>query len=371
MKIENIEVIRLNLPFKTDFKISRGSVGSPQAGAPHILIKITSDTGGEGWGEARPSHRWSYETAESVITTISNYLSPALKGRDAFDIDDIHEVMNREIAPGFNIGQPIAKSGVDMALHDLVCKELGISLRDYFGSKRLDEIELSYMISKSTPEEAQRSGLEAKERGYRGFKVKIGLYPQRDLDILRAVKEVVGDSYLWADANQAWTVEDTLRQAERMKDIGVDVLEQPIPANDITGLARLVRSLDLPIAVDETVFSPSDLIQLIKLEAIGALVIKVSKMGGLWHARQCIEIARSAGIALLGSGLTETRLGLTASAHLYASFGIDTPVDLNGPQFLADDIVRGALREETVIKLPQGSGIGVELDEEKIAKYRV
>ncbi|MDI6782766.1 MAG: enolase C-terminal domain-like protein [bacterium] len=104
--------------------------------------------------------------------------------------------------------------------------------------------------------------------------------------------------------------------------------------------------------------------QLIKLKALDMLVIKVSKMGGLWYAQQCIRIAQDAGIGLLGSGLTETRFGLTASAQLYAAYGIKNPVDLNGPQFLAEDVVEeNELKiENGVVELPQRAGIGVELN---------
>src|SRR5262249_18005261 len=161
-------------------------------------------------------------------------------------------------------------------------------------------------VSVATAAEAEARVQHAWAQGYRGFKVKIGMEPERDLEILRAVRDTAPSAYLWADANQAYDAATAGTQSRAMEQIGVDGLEQPLAANDWTGLARLARSTSLPIAVDESVFSPGDLIQLVKLEGVDILVLKLSKMGGLARARLCAQIAREAGLGLLGSGLTES-----------------------------------------------------------------
>lgn len=371
-QIERIEVFPLNLPFVSEFKISRGSVGGPKAGAPHVYVRITTDSGLIGWGEARPSPKWSYETIESVVTTISNYLAPALIGTDAEDLEAAHGVMDREIAPGMTVGQPVAKSGIDMALHDLAAKRHGEPLYKYFGAERAPEVPLSYLVSVDSPAKAEEVTAAAVSAGYTGFKVKIGMDPSLDLDILRAASRAAPDCFLWADANQAYPVDTAIERSRDMAKIGVNVLEQPVPANDFLGLQELAAKSAVPTAVDESVFSASDLEQLIKLKALDMLVIKVSKMAGLLGARKCIERSLDAGIELLGSGLTETRLGLAASAHLYSAFGFKYPVDLNGPQFLADDPVKGGVAvDRTVVSVSDNPGIGIEIDEEKLARYAV
>lgn len=371
-RIEKIEVFPLNLPFLTEFKISRGSVGGPKAGAPHVYIRIKTDTGAVGWGEARPSPRWSYETLESVVTTIRNYLAPELIGLDADDFETVHQIMDREIAPGITVGQPVAKSGIDMALHDLAAKSLDLPLYRFLGADRASDVPLSYLVSVDSPAKAEEVTAAAVSTGYTGFKVKIGMEPSLDLELIRAVKRVAGDCFLWADANQAYGVELAVERSRDMAEIGVHVLEQPVPANDFLGLRDLVARSAVPIAVDESVFSAGDLEQLIRMKALDMLVIKVSKMAGLTGARNCIERALSEGIELLGSGLTETRLGLTASAHLYSAFGFKHPVDLNGPQFLADDPVKsGVTINRATVSLSDAPGIGIEVDEEKLAQYAV
>ena len=370
MRIELIDVFPLNLPFLTEFKISRGSVGGPKAGAPHVYIRITADSGLIGWGEARPSPRWSYETFESVVTTIRNYLAPALIGIDAGDLEAVHAVMDREIAPGITVGQPVAKSGIDMALCDLIAKEQGAPLYRYFGAREASGVPLSYLVSVDSPAKAEEVASAAVSQGYQGFKVKIGMEPSLDLELIRAVKNAAPSCFLWADANQAYSVDMAIERSRDMAAIGVDVLEQPVPANDFLGLQELVGKSAVPIAVDESVFALSDLEQLIGLKALDMLVIKVSKMAGLSRARQCIERAMDAGIDLLGSGLTETRLGLAASSHLYSAYAFKYPVDLNGPQFLGDDPISGGVTiNRAVVNVSETPGIGVVIDEQKLAEY--
>lgn len=370
MRLESIEVFPLRLPLREELTIARGSVASPATGAPHVYVRVLGENGVEGWGEARPSHRWSYETQESVVTTIRHYLAPALVGTDLFDIDGALRLMEREIAPGISVGAPVAKCGVEMAIHDLLARSVGLPLCLFLGGFRQERVALSYLVSVSTEAEAETRVRQAWAQGYRGFKVKVGMEPARDLAILRAVRRAAPQGYVWADANQGYDAATATLQARAMEAIPVDVLEQPVAANDWTGLARVARATALPIAVDESVYSPGDLLQLFKLEAIDVLVLKLSKMGGLWRARLCLQIAREAGVGLLGSGLTESRLGLAAAAHLYAAFGGVPYADLNGPQFLADDPLTDDLElQPGSVRVPTTPGIGVTIDPEKLERY--
>jgi len=371
MRIASIEAIPLRLPFREEFRIARGSVGGPGAGAPHVYVRVVAHNGLEGWGEARPSHRWSYETEESVLSTIRNYLAPALLDADPYDLQRLHAVMDREIAPGISTGAPIAKCGVDMAVHDLLARAAGISLTRFLGGGGESCVRLSYLISASEPEAAAGKAAEAVAAGYGALKVKIGVEPRRDIEILRAIREAAPDVYLWADANQAYDAATAVVLARRLAGM-VDCLEQPVPANDWLGLQRLTRVAALPIAADESVFSPSDLVQLVRLDACDLLVVKLSKMAGVHRAALAIRIAREAGIGVLGSGLTETGLGLAATVHVLSACGGCLYADLNGPQFLADDpVADGVTTDGGVAAVRDAPGIGVTLDPEKLTRYRV
>lgn len=370
MKITDIEVFPLQLPMKQSFAISSGSVGDKNIGAPHVYVKITSESGYEGWGESRPSHRWSYETLETVVTTINQYITPVLIGEKADNLQVIHQKMNQQIAAGASIGQPIAKAAIDIALHDLIGKQEGKRLAGLWMGTFSPALELSYLISTTDLDTAKAKAQYAREHGYHGVDVKIGFDVNQDMKIVESIKEEVPDLFFRVDANQGYSLSDAVQAAIQMEKIGVDVFEQPLPANDLLGHAELRRKTSLPIALDESIWTPSDLMQAIRLEACDVAVIKLTKMGGLTGARQCGEIARHANIGLLGGGLTESTLGLTASGHLFNYLGIETPVDLNGPFFLADDpVTDGPAINEGRVTLPEGHGIGCTIDVSKIDQY--
>lgn len=370
--IRSIDVIPLRLPVARVLTLSRGAATNASTGAPHILVRIVDADGVTGWGEARPSHRWSYETEESVVTTIRAYLAPALLGQDERSIAQCHALMDAIIAPGVQIGQPIAKSAVDLALHDLLGKQRGLSIGGLLGRTTSAPVSLGYVVSAHTTEEAARQVAEGKAKGYHGFKVKTGIHPDTDLEMMQEIMRIAGGAPVWVDANQGWEYNTAIRMSRELAILGVQVIEQPLAAANITGYADLVRRSDVPIVLDESIYAPRDLIQHIRLGALNGLVIKLCRVGGIFWARQLAEMALAADLMLLGSGLTEGRISLTAGAAVFSAFGITMPVDLNGPQFLADDMVAGPLElPGQQVVLTDRPGIGVEPDPDKLERYRV
>ncbi|KIL36537.1 mandelate racemase [Cohnella kolymensis] len=370
MNISRIDVYPLMLPMKQSIAISGGTVGDSQAGAPHVYVKITSDDGFEGWGEARPSHRWSYETLESVISTVRNYFKPALIGMCSGDIHAVQRVMDRQIAGSVHPGQPIAKAAVDMALHDLIGQREGKRLPELWMASFRNTIKLSYLISTSDPAEAAAKARTAVEEGFEGIDVKIGLEPSMDLLVLEAVKHEAPNLFFRVDANQAYDLNSAVKLARQMERLGVDVFEQPLHAGDLFGHAQLRRKTALPIALDESIWTARDVVQAVRAEACDTVVIKLTKMGGLQGAKQAGETALAAGLSLLGGGLTESGLALTASSHLFNYLVIKPPVDLNGPMFLSDDPLEvGPLLKHGTVTLPEGYGIGCTVSEEKLNSY--
>jgi muconate cycloisomerase len=372
MMIRSVEVIPLRLPVGRTLTLSRGTATSPEQGAPHVVVRISDGDGTVGWGEARPSHRWSYETEESVVSTIRTYLAPVLTGRDEADLAGLHAAMDAVIAPGSQIGQPIAKSAVDLALHDLLGKQRGLSLGAMLGRPASEAVLLGYVVSAQTVDEAVQQVKEGMNKGYHGFKVKAGIHPETDLEMIQEVKRHAGGKPVWVDANQGWDFTSAVRLACEMAALGVAAVEQPLAAGNLTGYAELIRRSDVPIVLDESVSSPRELLTHIRMGAIGGLVIKLCRVGGIYWARQMAEMAVAADLPLLGSGLTEGRIGLSAGAAFFGAFGIRIPVDLNGPQFLRDDMVAGPL-EYPGQKVPPSNrpGIGVAPDPEKLQRYRI
>lgn len=370
--IKTIETYALNLPMKQSFSISGGSVGEKNIGAPHVYVKITDENGLQGWGEARPSHRWSYETPESVVSTIEHYIKPSMVGLDENDLIEIHSMMENQISSGLNIGQPIAKAAVDTALHDLIGKQQQKTLGQLWFGKSAESIDVSYLISTSDPQAAASKAEHAVESGYSGVDVKIGLNPKQDIEILEAVKSAAPKLYFRVDANQAYDMPQAVKLLKEMERIGIHVFEQPLKANDLLGHQTLRQKTSIPIALDESIWSSGDLLQAIRLQACDTVVIKLTKMGGLKNAKLCGEIAKAAGLGLLGGGLTESTLGLNASAQLFSYLGIEIPVDLNGPIFLQDDPVQHtAVIQNGSVRLSNGYGIGCEIDDAALKLYQV
>ncbi|PTX64894.1 muconate cycloisomerase [Melghirimyces profundicolus] len=372
MIIAHVDVFPLNLPMKRSLSTSGGKVGDKARGAPHVYVRVRDREGVEGWGEARPSHRWSYETVESVVSTIRNYFAPRLIGMKVQDLQSVHRMMNGEIKGGVNTGQPIAKAAVDTALHDLIGRRENKTLPGLWMAPDRDFIHLSWLISTTDPDEAAIQAGKAKEEGYRGVDVKIGLDPVTDQSVLEAVKTAAPDLFFRVDANQAYTLSQAICMSRWLEKLGVDVFEQPLAANNLPGHAELRRKTHLPVALDESVWTSADFIQALRLEACDAVVIKCTKMGGVYGAKRCGEMVREAGLDLLGGGLTESGLGLAFSAHLFNYLEIMTPVDLNGPFFLAEDpLAEGPiLCEGGEVRLPGGSGVGCVIDVDRLSEFR-
>ena len=368
MKIKKIDVLAVRLPLKAVVTLSRGVSRTLDEGKRLVLVRMTADDGTVGWGEAGPSRRWSAETTHSCQTTIQHYLAPALIGRDPFDLAGLHAAMNAELAPGLDPGQPVAKAALDLAAHDLVCKKLGINLQTWLGAKGSDRIELSYLVSAPDVEGTARSVQAGLKEGYRAFKVKVGHAPQVDIERMKAVLELARDCTVWADANQGYTLEAALQAARGFESLGIELFEQPIPMSDFYGMKKLLSATRMTIALDEAAMGLPLVIDLIRREAVEGLVIKVNKTGGIWYARQFCDLARNAGLRLIGSGLMDAPIGFAASVHLFAAYGIDYPCDLNGPQHIAEDYLAEPLPMEGRFALvPQRPGIGVVMDEAKIS----
>lgn len=371
VKIAEIESFPINYPVVGRFKFFEGPAGQAP-GRPSVVVKITASNGVVGWGQSVPVPNWSYETLETVHSTLTRHLAPELIGRDPLDVEGIHQVMNRAIAPSFSTGQPICKAGVDLALFDLAGKLTGRSAAQRWGRKGRDRLTLSWTLNPKTLAEIEPLIEQGRARGYRHFNVKVAPDPKFDLELCRTVKRLVPDGFLWADANGGYDEATALAIAPKLADIGVPVLEQPLPANRLTGYRSLKKQGALPIIMDEGVVSSVELQEFIKLDLLDGVAMKPARCGGLTEARRQIEIVQKAGLMFLGSGLTDPDLSLAASLLLYGAYDLKYPAALNGPQFLAGSILKQPFEvKDGELLLPTGNGLGVEVDEAKLRELRV
>jgi len=363
-RIVSVEVGRFDYAFAGEFKFFKpGPDGKIRR--PSVLVRLTDDDGYQGWGQAVPVPTWTYETVETVETTLRYYLADAILGADPQDMAEIHQRMNRTIRPGFTVGQPLCKAAIDLACFDLVGKRMQQPVYQLLGGRKQDALKLNWTVASPDIEVVEQQLQEGEARGFCSFNIKVG-YPQTpeyDLRLVRRVKEYAPGGFLWADANTGYDLETALDMAPKLADEGVQVLESPLPPSQIRGYQQLKRQGALPITMDEGVVSPAEAAEFIALEMVDGITMKPARCAGLWPSIQIIKLLQEREMLILGSGLTDPDLSLSGALHLYAWAGIEYPCALNGPQFLADTLVTNGLEPDgDLIYVPEGPGLGLELD---------
>lgn len=362
-KLVKVEVGRFDYDFFGEFKFFKpGADGRVRR--PSVLVRLTDDDGYQGWGQSVPTPTWTYETPETVETTIDNYLAEAIIGMDPADIPAIHDRMNHTIYPACSIGQPLAKAAIDIACYDLVGKRTNQPVHALLGQSGMADLQLSWTINSTDMAVVAAQLEEGRERGYHNFNFKVGP-PQSesfDLDLAREIKSFSPEGFLWADANTGYTVDSALEILPRLADIGVDVIESPLSPHQIRGYQALKRQGALPIFMDEGIIMDAVVEEFIALEMLDGITIKTARSSGIWQSQKIIRLAKEHGVALLGSGLTDPDISLIASLHLFAWAGIDRPCALNGPQFLGNSLIENGLEARgDMIRIPQGPGLGIEM----------
>jgi L-alanine-DL-glutamate epimerase-like enolase superfamily enzyme len=352
---------------------SRITPKRPEPCLDYVLVRIETDEGVTGLGEAQADIGFFGNTLEEVHAAVADYLGPQLLGRDPFDREVILDLIDyRE--------NSCARSGIDLALHDLAGKALGVPVSTLLGGICRDRVEVAIEIAGGAPEEMAKACVALVERGVRAFKPKIGGVVEADLERLVAIREAVGpDIALRADANQGYSQKEAIRLcrlAER-ENVGLQLLEQPVAAWDLDGMAAVRRAVDTPIEADESCYSPHDAMQIVKREAADVLNVKLGKAGGLHHAKAVAAIASAAGLRCVVGTAFGLGPEVAAKLHLAAStLGIVDAVEftelslhstlLTGPQAtaLALPLTDGCL------PVPTGPGLGVELSEDDVERYR-
>jgi L-alanine-DL-glutamate epimerase-like enolase superfamily enzyme len=338
---------------------------------PSLFVKVTCEDGSIGWGQSVPLPAWSYETPESVASTIERYLAPALIGRNPFDVAGAHDAMSKAIAPSFSTGMPIAKAGIDLALHDLMGKLAHCSTPELWGRTPLKSITLSWTVNPRNMEEAEQLVHDGWTKGYRHFNLKVAPDPKFDVELCRYVRKAAPETFLWIDANGGYDLATALRVAPKFADAGVNAFEQPIAPNRLTGLRELKKQGAVPIIFDEGVVSSVELVEFIRLGLLDGVAMKPARTAGLWDARRQVEIVQQAGLMFLGSGLTDPDVSLAASLQLFGAYQLQYPAALNGLQFLASSFLRNPFElRDGGLEVPAGVGLGVEPDEDKLRKVK-
>ena len=357
-RIARVEVGRLDYPMVGEFKFFRSGA------RPSLLARITDDEGVQGWGQAVPVETWTYETPESVATTLRHYLADAVRGAEPGDLADVHARMERAIRPSFSVGQPLAKAAIDLACYDLWGKQTTRPVCELLGKRRQEDIRLSWTINTTSLEKARAQLEQGRAAGYSSYNVKIGApqTPDYDRSLVRAVREFSPQGFHWADANTSYDLDTAKRMAGVLADAGFKALESPLPPNRLRDYQALKRHGALPILMDEGIVSPVEAEEFAALGMYHGIAMKVARCGGLWPASRITQFLEQQELLLFASGLTDPDLSLAASLHLFAAAGLERPAALNGPQYL--DMNLRPTRD--VLPVPRAPGLGVGIDESRV-----
>jgi muconate cycloisomerase len=387
MKFTRIETIPIRVPIKPELAIRSGRGGAHLV-SPFLLVKVCTEDGTFGLGEVSCTPRWSGEDQVTAAHFINAYIAPQLVGESVDDVERLRAKFSAVVSGNF-----FTKAAVEMALWDIVGKSRGKPVWQIAGSREQEagsqtsgsvllapcSVPTKWSVSGVEPARAAEIAAWAVSQGFTAMKVKVGIDPQSDLERVRAVRKAVGAQVkLGVDANGGWptpqiAIETILRLCD---ECDVYFAEQPVPAGDHDALAEVRRNVSVPIIADESIWTLQDAKMLASAEAADVFSIYVGKAGGIGPARELARFAQSVGVkCTIGSNL-ELGVGSAAMIHLALSApGIDAeayPCDIIGPLFYEDDVLKESL------PISGGSagvrnrpGLGVELDDEKVEKYRV
>jgi L-alanine-DL-glutamate epimerase-like enolase superfamily enzyme len=385
MKIESIECFEASLPTRRPHLDRHVSDQSAHEKRTYLLARIRTDNGVEGWGEAPTLPTWGGdhgiyfgETVQTSVAVITQLIGRAVLGMDPTMIEAVHDAMDRVV-----LGYPYAKGCLDIAIHDVVGKALGVPVYQLLGGLYRRKIPVNHSIGFMDEQRAASEARLVVEEGVKTIKVKVGIEPQRDIKVFGAVRDAVGGSInLTADANQGYKMPKTaLKVIEEMRKSDIWFMEQPVEG--LNFMEEVTRNSPVPIMADESAWTPWDALEIAKRKAADIISLYTMKPGGLANATKVAAVAEAAGIPCNVNGSGEMGIGNAANVHLAAAmknvtFPCVIPVtSVEGKErtkvanrVFLDDLVREPFEYEdghTIV--PDNPGLGIEVDPQKLKKY--
>lgn len=366
MKIERVEVFGVAVPLIGEYKNAYLSKSVQKS----VVVRITATGGVTGLGNIDPTPGYSKEKTEDHLETLRSKLAPLLVGMDPVNV---HAVLGR-IEPAVR-GFLDSKAAIEMACVDIAARAADMPVHAYLGGAVKERLLFNAWIGILTPEQAAKETLEWQRKGYRSCKIKVGGGIEADRDRVKAVREAVGPDFnIRIDANAGYDADTSIKLAKMVAPFKLQLFEQPVPDHDIAGMARVRReanAVGVPIMADESVLDHASLIRIIRADAADIVKVKIMKQGGFLNTRRMIATAEAAGIrCVVGHGFG---LGVNTMAEIMlaaTSSNVIDGLECVGPLKTADDVVTRKLDLAAgSIALPGGPGLGVTLDDAKIAKY--
>lgn len=365
MKIHSIELGTVAVPLRKPFKTALRTVHT----AYSTYVKITTEDGKIGWGEAPPTHVITGDSMGSIAYAIEEVIAPKLIGMDIRNRSELFAILHKTM-----VGNTSAKAAVDMAIHDLIGQLAEMPLYQFLGGHK-NQLDSNFTVSVNGPAEMAADAFQYVEDGFTTLKVKVGIgSSELDIQRVKAIRKRVGNAVkIRLDANQGWQPKEAIRTITAMEDAGLEIelVEQPVHAEDIDGLLYVTQNTLTPIMADESVFSPRDALRVLQCGAADLINIKLMKSGGIHEALKINALAESYGVQCMTGSMIETKLGITAAAHFAASHPNITRCDFDAPLMLnGDPVIGGVTYSRQTVHLPDVAGLGVQIDPTWLTHHR-
>ena len=336
-----------------------------------VLVRVRTADGIEGIGEATTIGGLNYggESPESIKENIDHYFTPLLIGQTVKSPSAIMARIKKAIK-----GNRFAKSAIETAIYDALGKKLGVSIGTLLGGNIHKEIGVAWTLaSGDTQRDIDEAQMMLDLKRHNFFKLKVGLRSTKDdLRHISAIKRALGqDISVRIDVNQGWTESQAIQMLRPLADAGIDLIEQPLHEKNHQGMARLANLGVLPIMADEALKGREDGYALAANRCANIFAIKIEQAGGLRAAQDLIGIAQAAGIEIYGGTMLEGPISTIASAHLFGTVNhLEWGSEIFGPLLMKDSILAEPLDYSNfTLKIPDGPGLGIVLDEEKVRHY--
>jgi len=367
LKISHIETLIVDIPTIRPHKLSMTSMAVQSM----VIVRIRDNQGQEGLGEGTTIGGLAYgpESPESIKTNIDHYIAPLLIDQPLHSIKALSDRVSTHVR-----GNMIAKSAIQTALLDLQGKHLGVPVSTLLGGALHDHIPCLWVLASGNTEKdiAEAKSLMASGR-HCDFKLKIGSRPlQDDIQHVAAIKAALGDqASVRVDVNQAWDEATATKGMLALQNAGIDLVEQPTPAQDKAALARLAQKFYIPILADEGVADAAEVLQHVQQGFNGGIALKIAKAGGPIPALEAATCSSAAGFGLYGGTLLEGSIGTAVAIHAWSTLPkLHWGSEMFGPLLLQDDIIKTPLHyHNNGVDVPKLPGLGIELDESKLKQY--
>lgn len=372
MKITRITSHAVEIPLKPERRM-RSALGQHIV-SRYVIVRVETDAGIEGVGEATVMERWSGETVWGARALIDNVLAPRLVDFDPYDIEGIDSCMDRSCRHNW-----FAKSAIEMACWDIQGKDSDQPVYELLGGAvRPREIRCRFSMGAYPPERARRRAGELVEEGFKTIKVKVGTDPDEDIERVHIVREVIGpDLEMVIDANCGWDAETAISSFERMRDCNISLFEQPTTDGDYGALAQVRRAIaPTQVMADDIVFDRMHAFNCLRTEACDVISVYPGKNGGIRKCKEIVEVAEQHGVACsMGSNL-EWDIATAAMCHVVVACPNlkieEYPGDILGPDYHEISVVTEPLRiAGPIVELPDRPGLGVDVDWSIVEKHRL